>query len=95
MRRICVFSGSNLGHRSAYREAAAALGGLLEEIFEVWTWGQLGSHSNPCAFLNTQGFYNRLLDFLDHVVDEAILKSPGSATGCAGGSGASSGSVRP
>jgi SLOG cluster4 family len=29
MRRICVFSGSNLGHRSAYREAAAALGGLL------------------------------------------------------------------
>jgi uncharacterized protein (TIGR00730 family) len=32
--------------------------GTLEEIFEVWTWGQLGSHSKPCAFLNTQGFYN-------------------------------------
>jgi uncharacterized protein (TIGR00730 family) len=48
--------------------------GTLEEIFEVWTWGQLGSHSKPCAFLNTQGFYNRLLDFLDHVVDEAFLK---------------------
>ena len=48
--------------------------GTLEEIFEVWTWGQLGSHSKPCAFLNTEGFYNRLLDFLDHVVDEAFLK---------------------
>src|ERR1700730_15698184 len=48
--------------------------GTLEEIFEVWTWGQLGSHSKLCAFLNTQGFYNRLLDFLDHVVDEAFLK---------------------
>jgi uncharacterized protein (TIGR00730 family) len=48
--------------------------GTLEEIFEVWTWGQLGSHSKPCAFLNTQGFYNRLLDFLDHVVEEAFLK---------------------
>ena len=26
--------------------------GTLEEIFEVWTWGRLGSHSKPCAFLN-------------------------------------------
>jgi uncharacterized protein (TIGR00730 family) len=54
--------------------------GTLEEIFEVWTWGQLGSHSKPCAFLNTQGFYNRLLDFLDHVVEEAFLK-PGHDPG--------------
>lgn len=48
--------------------------GTLEEIFEVWTWGQLGSHTKPCAFLNVEGFYDRLLGFLDHVVEEAFLK---------------------
>jgi uncharacterized protein (TIGR00730 family) len=48
--------------------------GTLEEIFEVWTWGQLGSHAKPCAFLNTLGYYTRLLDFLDHVVAEEFLK---------------------
>ena len=48
--------------------------GTLEEIFEVWTWTQLGTHAKPCAILNVHGFYDRLLDFLDHVVDEAFLK---------------------
>lgn len=48
--------------------------GTLEEIFEVWTWGQLGSHAKACAFLNIEGFYDRLLGFLDHVVEEAFLK---------------------
>ena len=48
--------------------------GTLEEIFEVWTWGQLGSHAKPCAFLNTRGYYTPLLDFLDHVVAEEFLK---------------------
>jgi uncharacterized protein (TIGR00730 family) len=48
--------------------------GTFEEIFEVWTWTQLGSHAKPCAVLNIEGFYDKLLDFLDHVVDEAFLK---------------------
>lgn len=48
--------------------------GTFEEIFEVWTWTQLGTHAKPCAILNVHGFYDRLLDFLDHVVDEAFLK---------------------
>lgn len=48
--------------------------GTLEEIFEVWTWGQLGSHAKPCAFLNTRDYYTPLLRFLDHVVEEAFLK---------------------
>lgn len=48
--------------------------GTLEELFEVWTWGQLGSHKKPCGLLNVRGFYNHLLGFLDHVVDEAFLK---------------------
>jgi uncharacterized protein (TIGR00730 family) len=48
--------------------------GTLEEIFEAWTWTQLGSHAKPCALLNVLGFYDKLLDFLDQVVDEAFLK---------------------
>jgi hypothetical protein len=48
--------------------------GTLEEIFEVWTWAQLGSHAKPCAFLNISGFYDGLMGFLDHVVDEEFLR---------------------
>lgn len=35
--------------------------GTLEEIFEVWTWAQLGFHQKPCAFYNVGGFYDALL----------------------------------
>lgn len=48
--------------------------GTFEEIFEVWTWTQLGTHAKPCAVLNVHGFYDRLLGFLDHVVEEEFLK---------------------
>lgn len=48
--------------------------GTFEELFEVWTWTQLGSHAKPLALLNVLGFYDHLLTFLDHVVDEAFLK---------------------
>jgi uncharacterized protein (TIGR00730 family) len=50
--------------------------GTLEELFEVWTWGQLGSHRKPCALLNVAGFYDSLLRFLDFVADEAFLRPP-------------------
>ena len=48
--------------------------GTLEELFEVWTWAQLGSHSKPCALLNVLGYYDRLLGFLDFVVGEAFMR---------------------
>lgn len=48
--------------------------GTLEELFEVWTWAQLGHHQKPCAVLNVEGFYQGLLSFLDRVVDEAFIK---------------------
>ncbi len=50
--------------------------GTLEELFEVWTWAQLGSHGKPCALLNVLGFYDRLLAFLDSVVGEGFLRPP-------------------
>ncbi|MDB4988460.1 MAG: hypothetical protein JWN04_3638 [Myxococcaceae bacterium] len=48
--------------------------GTLEELFEVWTWSQLGLHHKPCALLNTGGFYTQLSSFLDFVVAEGFLR---------------------
>jgi len=48
--------------------------GTFEEIFEAWTWTQLGTQAKPCAVLNVLGFYDQFLGFLDRVVDEAFLK---------------------
>lgn len=48
--------------------------GTLEELFEVWTWSQLGLHQKPCALYDIQGFYRGLSGFLDHVVTQGFLK---------------------
>ncbi len=48
--------------------------GTLEEVFEVLTWAQLGYHRKPCGLLNVEGYYDRLLDFLDHTVSEGLLR---------------------
>ena len=48
--------------------------GTLEEIFEIWTWGQLGFHGKPAGFLNVAGYYDKLAGFLDHTVSEAFVK---------------------
>ena len=50
--------------------------GTLEEIFEIWTWGQLGFHAKPAAFLNVRGYYDGLRAVVDHAVGEAFLKAP-------------------
>ena len=47
--------------------------GTLEELFEVWTWAQLGMHAKPCALLDTGGFYAPLVGFLDHLVTNGFV----------------------
>lgn len=47
--------------------------GTLEELFEIWTWAQLGFHRKPCGVLNVAGYYDHLLAFLDHAREEALL----------------------
>jgi len=42
--------------------------GTLEELFEVWTWRQLGYHDKPVGLLNAQGYFDPLLAFLDSTV---------------------------
>ncbi len=49
--------------------------GTLEEIFEQWTWSQLGIHQKPCAFLNVNGFYTDLLKMLQASVDSGFTQA--------------------
>ncbi|PKD40257.1 TIGR00730 family Rossman fold protein [Methylomonas sp. EFPC1] len=48
--------------------------GTLEELFEIWTWAQLGFHQKPCGVLNVAGYYDALISFLDHVTAEQFVK---------------------
>lgn len=48
--------------------------GTFEELFEAWTWAQLGYHRKPCALLNAAGFYDSLTAFLDSVVAAGFVK---------------------
>ncbi|WIX79665.1 TIGR00730 family Rossman fold protein [Amycolatopsis carbonis] len=47
--------------------------GTLEELFEVWTWAQLGLHSKPIGLVDVGGYYGPLVSFADHMVTEGFL----------------------
>ena len=47
--------------------------GTLEEVLEQATWSQLGLQKKPVGFLNTDGYYSRLFDFLEHAAREGFL----------------------
>lgn len=47
--------------------------GTLEELFEVWTWRQLGYHDRPIGLLNTAGYFDPLLAFLAQTVTEDFV----------------------
>ena len=48
--------------------------GTLDELLEVITWAQLGIHAKPCVLINTLGYWDGLLRFLDTAVTEGFLK---------------------
>lgn len=47
--------------------------GTMEEIFEVWTWRQLGYHRKALGLLNVAGYYDELLRFIDRSRDDGFL----------------------
>ncbi len=49
--------------------------GTMEELFETFTWLQLGLHKKPVGLLNVAGFYDPLLDFLAQMSEQRFLKA--------------------
>jgi len=49
--------------------------GTLEEFCEILTWAQLGLHRKPCGLINTVGYFDHLMAFLDHAVAERFFRS--------------------
>jgi uncharacterized protein (TIGR00730 family) len=47
--------------------------GTFEELFEVWTWRQLGYHNKPVGILNCLGYYDGLMGFIGQVVEEGFM----------------------
>lgn len=47
--------------------------GTFEELFEVWTWRQLGYHDKPIGLLNVAGYYDGLLNFLHTSVGSGFM----------------------
>ncbi len=48
--------------------------GTIEELFEILTWSQLKIHQKPCAVLNVSGYYDQLIGFLDHCVEQKFIR---------------------
>ncbi|WP_428515838.1 TIGR00730 family Rossman fold protein [Roseovarius sp.] len=46
--------------------------GSLDEYFEVLTWRQIGLHEKPVFLLNTEGYWTKLIQLIDHVIDEGF-----------------------
>ena len=63
--------------------------GTMDELFEMWTWTQLGIHAKPSVLLNVDGYYASLIAFLDEMTaagylspdQRAILRSAETADG--------------
>ncbi len=49
--------------------------GTIEELFEILTWSQLKIHQKPCGILNVSGYYDGLLEFMDHCVDQKFIRT--------------------
>lgn len=47
--------------------------GTLDELFEAWSWNVLGYHAKPFLLLNSSGFWDLLIGFVDHVVASGFI----------------------
>lgn len=48
--------------------------GTCDELFEILTWAQLGIHHNPIGILNTAGFFDPLLEWIDQMIEQGFVK---------------------
>jgi len=61
-------------HADAFIALPGGLG-TLEEIFHISSWAQLHIHHKHIGLLNVNGFYDKLLSFLDQAVEQKFLTS--------------------
>ena len=47
--------------------------GTFEELYEIWTWRQLGYHDKPIGILNAKGYYDQMLGFLQQCVGNGFM----------------------
>ncbi len=50
--------------------------GTLDELFEAWSWNVLGYHAQPLCLLNVAGFWDGLVEFMDHATASGFLSAP-------------------
>jgi uncharacterized protein (TIGR00730 family) len=48
--------------------------GTLDELFEILTWGQLGLHRKPCGVLNVNGYFDGMLAFVEHSIEQGFVR---------------------
>ena len=73
-----VYGGANIGLMGAVADAFLVLPGgygTMDEMVEVVTWAQLGLHTKPCILINTAGYWDGLLAFLDTAVAAGFVKA--------------------
>ena len=47
--------------------------GTLDELFEAWSWNALGYHAKPFCLLNVEGFWDGMIEFIDHATQSGFL----------------------
>lgn len=63
-----------MGHLSSAFVTLPGGWGTMEEMFEVLTWTQLRYHTKPIGLLNVNGYYDHLVAFADHAVEQGLLR---------------------
>ena len=49
--------------------------GTFEELFEILTWAQLGFHQKPIAVLNVNGYFDKLIEFLENSSEKGFIRA--------------------
>ena len=49
--------------------------GTLDELFEAWSWNALGYHAKPFCLLNVDGFWDGMIEFIDHATESGFLSA--------------------
>lgn len=49
--------------------------GTLDELFEAWSWNALGYHKKPLCLLNVDGYWDAMIEFIDHATSSGFLSA--------------------